>query len=252
MQVKGGHDFQSNLLRPALVKLFPKAWILAVLLFDVHALIRFGGLWNSLLIPLSMIIIWPLPWILSDKEGRQNLGLKSPTSWNWLVNGSFFAIGALILCIGSAWVIFGTSENNWFVQHAFMLKDSLGSIPGETSLEIKFWIVTIPAMVFSPIGEEFLYRGYIQKSFSDEWGQKVGQIVQAGTFAFVHLAHYGLTPFQPLLILIWVPSMFLTALVFGWIVQKSESLWPAVAAHAIFNLGMNAVVFLMLPNQVVV
>ena len=130
-----------------------------------------------------------------------------------------------------------------------MLKESLGSIPDGTSLETKFWIVTIPAMIFSPIGEEFLYRGYILKSFSDEWGPKVGQLIQAGAFAFVHLAHYGLMQFQPLLILIWIPSMFLTALVFGWIVQKSDSLWPAVAAHAIFNLGMNAVVFLMLPNQ---
>ncbi|NBC65711.1 MAG: CPBP family intramembrane metalloprotease [Bacteroidetes bacterium] len=248
--MKKEKSISQTLFRPTLSNVFPKAWILALLLFYIHALIRFGGLWNSFLIPLSMIIIWPLPWILSGKEARRNIRLRSPTSWNWLVNGSLFAVVALFFCISLAWLIFGTSENNWFVQHAFMLSESLESIPEGTSLETMFWIVTIPAMIFSPIGEEFLFRGYIQKSLSDEWGPKVGQIVQASAFALVHLAHYGLLPFQPLLILVWVPSMFLTGLVFGWIVQKSGSVWPAVAAHSIFNLGMNAVVFLMLPNLV--
>ena len=243
------HFKNVKLLRPSLTNAFPKAWILAVLLFDIHAFIRFGGLWNPLLIPLSMMIIWPLPWLLSDKEGRRNIGLKSPTSWNWLLNGSFLAFGALLFCIAVTWGFFGISENNWFVQHALMLKESLSSIPAETSFEAKFWMVTIPAMIFSPIGEEFLFRGYIQKSFSIEWGPKVGQIVQAGAFALVHLAHYGLMPFQPILILIWVASMFLTALLLGWIVKKSQSIWPAVVAHAFFNLGMNAIVFLMFPNH---
>ena len=196
-----------------------------------------------------MAIIWPLPWLLSGKKGRRELGFRSPISWSWGINGSLLTLGALTFCVAFAWGIFGTSDENWFVQHAYMLRESLASIPEGTSLETKYWIVTIPAMIFSPIAEEFLYRGYIQKSFSDEWGPKVGQIVQAGAFALVHLAHYGLMPFQPLLILVWVPSMFISALILGWIVQKSESLWPAVMAHAIFNVGMNAVVFLMLPNQ---
>jgi membrane protease YdiL (CAAX protease family) len=193
--VEREHSKNANLFRPILSNVFPKAWILAVLLFDIHALIRFGGLWNSLLIPLSMMIIWPLPWVLSDKEGRRNLGFKSPSSWNWLSNGSLLALGTLTFCVVFAWTIFGTSNENWFVQHAYMLNESLASIPEGTSFETKFWIVTIPAIIFSPIGEEFLFRGYIQKSFSDEWGPKVGQIVQAGAFALVHLAHYGLMPF---------------------------------------------------------
>lgn len=197
-----------------------------------------------------MIIIWPLPWLLSDKEGRRNLGLTAPKSSNWIFYGSILAFVAVTFCAGFAWVIFEVSNENWFVQHAYMLNESLGSIPEETSLQAKFWIVTIPAMIFSPIGEEFLYRGYIQQSFSKEWGSKIGQIVQASAFAVVHLAHYGLIPFQPLLILVWLPSMFLIAWIFGWIVQKSESIWPSVIAHVIFNVGLNAVVFILLPNLV--
>jgi len=39
-------------------------------------------------------------------------------------------------------------------------------------------------------------------------------ITQAIAFALVHLVHYGLVPFQPVLILFWLPSMFVVALIF--------------------------------------
>ena len=60
-------------------------------------------------------------------------------------------------------------------------------------------------------------------------------IVQAALFAIVHLAHYGLVPWQPTLILYWVPSMFVAGLVFGWVRWQSGSLWPAVLAHSVFQ-----------------
>lgn len=238
----------NNTFRPFWINRFPKTWILSIVLYGIHALIRFGGLWNPLLIPLSMIIIWPLPWILSDQEGRRKIGFRPPKSRDWLIYGPVLSIFALVFCVILAWGVFSTSQNNWLVQHALMLKESLASIPEGASLQTKFWIVTIPAMIFSPLGEEFLYRGFILKSVEAEWNYKTAMIVQASVFALAHLAHYGLLPFQPLLILIWLPSMFLTALVLGWIVKKSGSIWIGVLSHMFFNFGMNAVVFLMLPN----
>jgi hypothetical protein len=77
-----------------------------------------------------------------------------------------------------------------------------------------------------------------------------GMGVQAAAFAPVHLAHYGLLPFQLLLIAVWLSSMALAALAFGWIIQKSGSVWCAVVAHAAFNAGMNGVVFVLLPGLI--
>lgn len=241
---------KEDLFRPILSKIFPKAWILAIFIFDVHLFLRFGGLWNAFFIPLSMIILWPLPWLLSDKQGRYLLLFKSPVSWSWLIYGPVLSLFSLGICVGLAWSIFGTTNENWFVQHALMLNESLEQVPQSSTLEMKFWIVTIPAMIFSPLGEEFLYRGFLLKSFETEWNFRVGLIVQASVFAIAHLAHYGLLPFQPILLLVWLPSMFFAALVLGWIVKKSESIWIGVISHLFFNLGMNAVVFLMLPNEV--
>lgn len=246
------HDHSKNkkLFRPILTNLFPKAWILTVLLFDIHAFIRLGGLWNSLFIPLSMIILWPLPWLLCDKESRRAFRFKSPVSWNWLIYGPLLSLFSLAICVVLAWSIFGTTTENWLVQHALRLNESLLQVPESSSLEMKFWVVTIPAMIFSPLGEEFLYRGFLLKSFETEWNFRIGMIVQASAFAIAHLTHYGLLPFQPLLLLVWLPSMFFAALVLGWIVRKSDSIWIGVISHLFFNLGMNAVVFLILPNQV--
>lgn len=114
----------------------------------------------------------------------------------------------------------------------------------------RFGMVTGPAMLFSPFAEEFLFRGFLQTSVSMRWGSRVALVLQAMAFGLIHLAHYGLFPFQPSLIAVWVPSMFGVALVLGWIVQRSGSVWPAVVAHSFFNLGLNGLVFVLLPDLV--
>ena len=228
----------------------PAAWILVAGLFVVHALLRFGGLWNPLYIPLSMILIWPLPWLLASPAGRRRMGFRMPKSGRWFVLGPTVALGVLALCAAIAWGFFGSGTANWFVHHARTLQVPLDRLPPGTSVLTQFGVVTLPALLFSPLAEEFLYRGVILTSVSARWGTRVGMGVQAAAFALVHLAHYGLAPVQPLLIAVWVPSMALAALAFGWIVQKSGSVWCAVGAHAAFNAGMNGLVFVLLPGHV--
>jgi len=220
------------------------------LLFLGHAVVRFGGLWNPQLIPLSMIIIWPLPWLLCPRDGRRAMGLTAPTSWKWFGVGPVVAGGVLAGCAGAAWAAFGWGPANWLVQHARALNAAVAPMPTGASAGALFVIVTVPALVFSPLAEEFLYRGFLLTDLSERWGARPATIVQAAAFAGVHLAHYGLRPFQPALIAVWVPSMFVAALAFGWIVKKSGSLWPAVVAHGVFNLSMNGLVFVLLPDHV--
>ena len=126
----------------------------------------------------------------------------------------------------------------------------MAQLPAEASWLAGFAAVTLPAMIFSPLAEEFFYRGLLLHGLTERWGFRKAQVFQASCFAFVHLAHYGLMPFSPGLLVVWLPSMFGTALVFGWMVRKSGSVWVAVVAHSILNLGMNAVVFGLLPELI--
>lgn len=218
-------------------------------LVAVHAAVRFGGLKDASMIPLSMAIVWPLPWLLSPKEGRRAIGLRRPDRLIWFLFGSVAAAVTMALCALAAWALAGDGPANWFVHHALSLRDILLEIPSDLSALSQYWIVTGPALVFSPLAEEFLFRGYVMESVSRRWNNRAGMLVQASAFALVHLAHYGLAPFNPLLILVWLPSMFFVAIVLGWIVRRSGSLWPAVVAHAVFNAAMNGVVFWQMPGM---
>ena len=226
----------------------PLAVVAAV--FGVHALIRFGGLWNFQLIALSMVVVWPLPWLLCTREGRTAIGFRAPVAWWWMGSGP--ALGLAVLGIGAAvaGALFGGGADNWFTHHAAELARIAADVPPGLSAPALFWTLTVPAMIFSPLGEEFLYRGFMLRVASTLWGDRAGTVVQAAAFAFVHLAHYGLQPVQPAVIGLFLPTNFVVALALAWMVRRSGSLWVAVVAHSVYNLGLNAIVFGLLPEIV--
>jgi len=241
-------DPSTPILRRALFPGNTAAWGVAAVLFTVHAAVRFGGLRDPYFIALSMAMIWPLPWILSPRDGRRAVGLRRPDHMIWFVFGSLAAAVILVLSALAAWAAAGNGAANWFVHHALMLRDILLEVPVDMSAVEQYLIVTGPALVFSPLAEEFIFRGYLMESISRRRGASSGMMIQAAAFSIVHLARYGLNPFNPLLVLVWLPSMFFTGIILGWIVRRSGSLWPAIAAHAVFNAAMNAIVFWRLPG----
>lgn len=87
-------------------------------------------------------------------------------------------------------------------------------------LAVNFLMIAIlPA-----IGEEFLFRGVLQKLFID-WTKNnhAGIILAAFIFSFIHFQFYGFIP------------RFLLGLYFGYLLIWSSSIWVPVAAHMINN-----------------
>ncbi|MCX6258193.1 MAG: CPBP family intramembrane metalloprotease [Bacteroidia bacterium] len=80
-------------------------------------------------------------------------------------------------------------------------------------------IAVIPA-----VGEEFLFRGILQRLFS-EWtrNKHIGILIAAVLFSAFHLQFYG-----------FLPRMML-GLLFGYLFIWSESIWLPVAAHFFNN-----------------
>lgn len=231
-------------------RLGPISLALVMVVFLVHATLRFAGLWSPIYVAVSMAILWPLPWLLLSKKSRFEARFRAPVSRAWFVKAPAVGACGVAACAAIAWLIFGDGNANWFTQHALAMKVSLASAPTDASVASLFLMVTIPAMIFSPLGEEFFYRGIMLRTFELRWGHRAATLMQASAFALVHLAHYGLDPLQPALIAVWLPTTFAVALMLGWIVKESESIWCAVIAHSIFNLGMNAIVFIFLSDLV--
>ena len=87
--------------------------MLAVL--SVHVAIRFEGLADEKFFPLSMLVLWPIPWILANREGRRLIGLATAPS---LFTGLLCGLALLAVSAAVAWGAFGPGQQNWLVQHA--------------------------------------------------------------------------------------------------------------------------------------
>ena len=78
--------------------------------------------------------------------------------------------------------------------------------------------------VFPALGEEFLFRGVIQRLLS-EWtkNKHVGVWIAAFIFSFIHFQFYGFLP------------RFLLGLYFGYLLVWTSSIWVPVAGHFVNN-----------------
>ena len=120
----------------------------------------------------------------------------------------------------------------WFHRHARMLAEVSAGLPPGLSVTATFWFLTIPAVIFSPTAEEILFRGYLQRALTERYSVSRAVGGQAAVFAVIHLAHYGVWPWQPGLVPVWLLSMFSMGWLLGWIRYRSDSLWPAMVALA--------------------
>lgn len=98
-------------------------------------------------------------------------------------------------------------------------------------------LLTFMALVLlAPFVEETLFRGFLFKAFRRTFGFWVGAIVVSLLFAVAHgQANVGVDVF--------VLSMFLC-----YLREKTDSLWPSIALHAMKNLVAFIFLFIMKVN----
>ena len=85
-------------------------------------------------------------------------------------------------------------------------------------------ITGVSVIVAAPVGEELFFRGFLYGSLRARTGAGVAALVSSAVFAVTHSI--------PLL----MPLLFVVGLGLAWIYEQRRSLWPAMAAHAAFNL----------------
>jgi membrane protease YdiL (CAAX protease family) len=148
---------------------------------------------------------------------------------------AFFALGM---------ALYGNSPNNWCNSiRNYLHFEEMRGLMSPLSL---FALYAVPAVFLNPIGEEILFRGFIQESFSLRFNAAFATLVNSLSFGLIYLYLHG----------IWHDSsgfhlrigsaalaIFLIACigaVFTLCRMLSGSLWPAMAAHAAFNLTILA------------
>lgn len=224
--------------------------LLVIAFSAMRAIGMFGPGTYRWLLPLSFCLMALMPWLLLSKIGRNQIGLTQPVNVRWYFLGAGLGALASLLMYGLGVIIYGHGVENWYVNISYFYKASM-----DTS-SFGFWmlmaIFTVPAMIFSPIGEEMFFRGLLQKTLEQKLAIWKSTIIESCLFAVVHLCHHGFArtamglEFMPIPALLWMVQIFFVGVMFSWLRASSGSIYTAIASHMIFNLVMNLTIFLFL------
>lgn len=94
-----------------------------------------------------------------------------------------------------------------------------------------------PANALQAFAQEVQFRGLLMGSLERTLSPGWANVAQAAVFGLAHLAiSYG-GPEAP-----FVPITFLVGLGFGWLVQRTGSIWPATIIHAVADIALQVAV----------
>ena len=97
------------------------------------------------------------------------------------------------------------------------------------------WLVTLAQVFFSPISEEILFRGFVLPQLMDRMPFWKANIIQAILFTAMHWPNWiWVNGFQTWIIVTSV-SIFILALFLGWLLRRTNSIWPSIVVHIINN-----------------
>lgn len=90
-------------------------------------------------------------------------------------------------------------------------------------------LLIVSAVVVAPITEEFFFRGLLQTSVQSVIGHDKRWLSILPVAVFFGLIHLGAVPWA------MVPVLVMLGVLFGWVYERTGSLWCAVLVHAGFN-----------------
>lgn len=195
------------------------AWLLVSLGF---AIARETYAWKIdiglFLIIWEMVLIIPAWWltIRKYKLNWDSLGLRK-------FDLTSLAIGCGLMILTFAFNFFYNLAllfNN--IESGFEISDIFNSVSSP-------WLIFLTGIIIAPLVEEIFFRGFIYTGLREKYGWIAAALVSAGLFALAHI--------QPLS----MPPIFLMGLIFAYLYQRTESIWPAVIMHFATNtLGLAA------------
>ena len=238
---------QSELLKPFWTRFAGPPWLVSLLALAILAALRFIAVFGppaaEVLFFLQFVLAWALPFILLTPDGRRQIGLRehglTPASLAFsALAGACCALGVFALGM----VLYGNSPDNWCVS----LRDYLRVSDMRFVLHpaVLYALYTVPALIFTPIADELLFRGIMQQAFTIRWNASLATLVNCLSYGFMYLYFHAIwqdaAGFHIRLVSGALTVLLLAAvgLVFTLCRLRSGSLWPAMAAHAAFNLAL--------------
>jgi membrane protease YdiL (CAAX protease family) len=183
----------------------------------------------DLFLPTLVILVLAFVSLLVRREKIRSLGFRRPKSWPRMAGFAF--VGAVLLQLFDVGVVMpimnrltGTTlDYSDFAE----LKGDIGQL----------LVLLAVSWTLAALGEEIVYRGYLQKRLTDLAGTQLPGIVLA---VGVSSVLFGLAHTEQGLIGVVVTTI--DALFFSWLKLRYDNLWAAVLAHGFYN-SVGVIVF---------
>lgn len=224
---------QRPVLRSLLERRADQNWKAASLLFALIACVHFtAALLNSFALNLfGMMLYGLIALTLVRRSSWAEIRIRRPTASMYiLLTTPLMVLIVLVMYEILFYAVDFTSANYLGIIAKIQLH--FGAITKYNAWQY-FPIAAIGFTTISPFTEEFFFRGLLLTSFEKRFSSFSANLLQAFLFALVHLAYYSLIGFNP-----WIVVSFLAIpvpLLFGWIVQKTDSLLSSIILHGAHN-----------------
>jgi membrane protease YdiL (CAAX protease family) len=112
------------------------------------------------------------------------------------------------------------------------------TLSGKTIAAMLFhrdWLMILAGVVVSPISEEILFRGFVLNGLNESLGFWKSNVISALVFMLVHVPYWVSKNGFSGPVLKNMANVFLLGCLFGWVMKKTNSLWPAIGAHIANN-----------------
>lgn len=98
--------------------------------------------------------------------------------------------------------------------------------------------ILVYAVIQTSLSEEIFFRGFLCKRFTDKFGFKIGNLMQALLFGLIHGIPFGLATGNVLVFLLLVLLPGAIGWIMGWMNEKcsSGSIVPGWILHACMNI----------------
>jgi membrane protease YdiL (CAAX protease family) len=98
------------------------------------------------------------------------------------------------------------------------------------------WLKTIFVLTVAPVAEEILYRGFILQKLQISLGNWRSNLITSLLFIAIHWPNWLYTGKSLIEIGIVSAQSFVLSLLLGYLMQRTQSLWPSILTHMLNNV----------------
>jgi membrane protease YdiL (CAAX protease family) len=179
-----------------------------------------SAIWRNVYSNAVKFVIWVVPALITLRVWRlpalTYLNLTTP------VNKRGLMIAVMVVAAWLSLVI--------FVEAALS-----GRTIGAMLFHRSDWLSVLAGVFVSPVSEEILFRGFILNRLSESLSFWKSNLISAAVFMLAHVPYWVSKNGLSGQVIRDLANVFLLGCLFGWVMKKTNSLWPAIGAHVANN-----------------